>query len=62
MMNLNESGGTPYKTQAPNGNVITQFMDPGLRNNITVVDAYTWEGGRQQLCEFWKTLNHVVPM
>jgi len=58
---LNETGGTPYKTLAPNGVQISQFRMPGLKNNITLANAYNWEGGRGRRCEFWKSLSPYVP-
>ncbi len=60
-INLNETGGIPYKTVSPNGAPVTQFRMPGLANNITAANAYTWEGGRGQRCEFWKSLSPFVP-
>jgi len=39
----------------------TEMMGPGLRNDITLVDAYTWEGGRGVRCEFWRAMGAVVP-
>jgi len=62
MMNLNESGGVPF----PNDNFrtptnFTAIQGPGLLNNITLVDAYTWEGGRGMRCEFWRSISALVP-
>ena len=62
-INLNETGGTPYSapsfsTSAPN---ITQYSDPGLKNDIQLVDAYSWEGGRGIRCEFWRSVAGIVP-
>ncbi|KAH8892416.1 alpha/beta-hydrolase [Thozetella sp. PMI_491] len=57
---LNQTGGVPY-TAAPIGVPLIQYMDPGLRNNITVANAYTWEGGRGRRCEFWKGMSPQIP-
>ncbi|KAM0803482.1 carboxylesterase type B [Usnea florida] len=62
-LNLNESGGQPYSSmsydaQAPN---ITQFEEPGLMNDFSVVDAYSWEGGRGVRCDFWRSVGSIVP-
>lgn len=63
MLNLNISGGTPYTTVTAigGGRPVTQFREPGLRNNFTLVDADIWEGGRGTRCEFWKRLGPSIP-
>lgn len=30
------------------------FVEPGLLSNFSLVDAYTWEGGRGFRCDFWR--------
>ncbi|PMD30492.1 inactive carboxylesterase 4 [Hyaloscypha variabilis F] len=60
-LNLNETGGAAYSTVSPQGVPITQFREPGLLNDFTVADAYAWEGGRGQRCEFWRALSPYVP-
>jgi carboxylesterase type B len=60
-INLNETGGVPYTYMTTFGASVTQFMDPGLKNNITLVDASAWEGGRGQRCQFWRTMSPSVP-
>ncbi|KAL8748907.1 MAG: hypothetical protein Q9184_007029, partial [Pyrenodesmia sp. 2 TL-2023] len=50
-LNLNQSGGVPFEAPAYPGSAtgldnVTQFSDPGLHNHFTLVNAYTWEGGR----------------
>ena len=60
-MNLNESGGVPYTTNFRSPVNLTALEEPGLRNNITLVDAYTWEGGRGARCDFWRSIGAVVP-
>ena len=62
-LNLNETGGQAYSSmsfhpQAPN---ITQFEEPGLMNDFSVVDAYSWEGGRGVRCDFWRSVGEIVP-
>ena len=60
LINLNETGGVPYQTvfgAAP----VTQYMDPGLRNNFTQANAYTWELNRGKRCDFWKAMGPNVP-
>ncbi|KAF7192312.1 Lipase 2 [Pseudocercospora fuligena] len=62
MLNLNETGGSPYSSRVvatmPNA---TQYEGPGLANDIRVVDANTWEGGRGKRCEFWRQIGDRVP-
>ncbi|KAL8947880.1 MAG: hypothetical protein Q9222_005882 [Ikaeria aurantiellina] len=65
-LNLNQSGGVEFEAPAypgptsPGGN-ITQFSDPGKRNDFTLVNAYTWEGGRGMRCDFWRSVARIVP-
>jgi carboxylesterase type B len=63
MLNLNTTGGVPY--QAPQTGVgvnVTQFREPGIQNNFSVVDALAWEGGRGERCEFWRQIARRVPV
>lgn len=74
MIIFNQTGGTPYEftavqvrndgpltvVGARNKNV-TLYSEPGLRNDIRVVDAYTWEGGRGARCDFWRSIAAIVP-
>lgn len=62
-INLNETGGQAYAApsfsrNAPN---ITQFQNPGLKNDFQLVDAYAWEGGRGARCDFWRSVAAIVP-
>ena len=61
-INLNETGGTPVSVSlsplVPN---VTEFVGPGLRNDFTLVNAYTWEGGRGTRCDFWRSMGVIVP-
>ncbi|KAK4034516.1 alpha/beta-hydrolase [Parachaetomium inaequale] len=60
LINLNETGGVPYQTvfgTAP----VTQYMNPGLRNNFTRANAAKWELNRGQRCDFWKSMGPNVP-
>jgi len=40
---------------------ITEFREPGLMNNFSLVNAYTWEDGRGVRCDFWRSMGVVVP-
>lgn len=62
-LNLNQTGGSPYSgpgftMRADN---VTLYREPGLMNQIGVVDAWTWEGGRGVRCEFWRGVGGIVP-
>jgi hypothetical protein len=61
MVNLNETGGVPYEMPSLWGN-ITQYMEPGLENDFSIANAYTWEGGRGKRCEFWKSKASKIPV
>ena len=61
MMNLNTTAGTPYEATTQFGVKVTQFKEPGLRNNFGVVGAWDWEGGRGKRCEFWKSMAEKIP-
>ena len=60
-INLNQSGGVPYKVVSVTGTPVTQFAMPGLHNNITAANAYLWEGGRGKRCDIWKEVDRFVP-
>ena len=63
-INLNQTQGTFYSAEndaIPGGPNITQSQQPGLSNDFTAVNAYTWEGGRGQRCDFWRSVASLVP-
>ncbi|EXJ80631.1 hypothetical protein A1O3_06915 [Capronia epimyces CBS 606.96] len=61
-INLNQTGGTPFSTSIVQiGRNITEYGNPGLQNNITLVNAWTWEAGRGDRCEFWRSMGSIVP-
>jgi hypothetical protein len=62
--NLNQTGGTlttgtdahdPYK------HVINTYVNPGLVPDFSMVDGYSWEGGRGRRCDFWRSIGAAVP-
>src|SRR3569833_996550 len=59
-LNLNQTGGTLTAVSTFGFNV-TEYEGPGLRNAITIANAYTWEGGRGRRCDFWKSMSPYVP-
>ncbi|KAF2231155.1 acetylcholinesterase precursor [Viridothelium virens] len=62
MLNLNETGGVPFATAVVSGApAVTEDEEPGLKNDISVQDAYTWEGGRGARCAFWAEYGPKVP-
>lgn len=34
---------------------------PGTQNDLRLVDAYTWEGGRGIRCDFWRSMADLTP-
>ena len=62
MLNLNETGGVEFSAQVVGGVPnATEYEEPGLKNDITVQDAETWEGGRGGRCAFWAEYGPKVP-
>lgn len=62
MLNLNQTGGTPYVAASNAGVNVTQFTEPGLQNDFRAVDAFAWEGGRGKRCEFWRSIADRIPI
>ncbi|KAB2100542.1 hypothetical protein AG0111_0g11209 [Alternaria gaisen] len=56
MLNLNITGGVPYSASQLTGTTITEYTDPGLQNDLTVVHALKWESNRGARCEFWRSI------
>ncbi|KAK4937189.1 hypothetical protein LTR10_022094 [Elasticomyces elasticus] len=59
-IDLNQTGGTPFLATTSSYN-ITEYGEPGLQNNITLVNAWTWEAGRGYRCDFWRSVGAIVP-
>ncbi|KAE8440677.1 hypothetical protein EG329_006829 [Mollisiaceae sp. DMI_Dod_QoI] len=64
-INLNETGGQEFSTvglsfEGKSINV-TEYEGPGLMNNFSLVNAWTWEGGRGTRCDFWRAMGVLVP-
>ena len=61
-INLNQTGGVEISASvimdAPN---VTEYVGPGLVNDISLVNAFTWEGGRGNRCNFWLDYAAAVP-
>ena len=62
-LNLNQTGGQPYSstTFSPTAPNTTEFEEPGLVNDFSIVDARSWEGGRGVRCDFWRSVGGIVP-
>ena len=60
-INLNQTGGTLSSGQYLNGENVTIHIGPGLRNDFSKVNAYTWEGGRGRRCDFWRSISSILP-
>jgi carboxylesterase type B len=55
MVNWNQTGGEQYEVQVLQAaQKVVQFRGKGLRNSLDVYDAWDWEGGRGERCEFWR--------
>ncbi|KAL9112061.1 MAG: hypothetical protein Q9227_003681 [Pyrenula ochraceoflavens] len=53
MLNVNQTAGTAESVAGGNVNM-TQFVEPGLRNALSLGNATSWEGGRGQRCDMWR--------
>ncbi|KAK1756520.1 acetylcholinesterase [Echria macrotheca] len=61
LLNLNQTGGTPYSMVTTWGATVTEFEQPGLRNAFTLAAADTWEGGRGARCAVYNSLGPSIP-
>lgn len=64
-INLNQTGGEEFSNtafafggQAVNA---TEYRGTGLRNDFSLVNTWTWEGGRGARCDFWRSMRVLVP-
>ncbi|THX35267.1 carboxylesterase type B [Aureobasidium pullulans] len=60
-VNLNQTGGQEVSSNIVQGVNATVYVGPGLSNEFEVVNAYDWEGGRGQRCDFWRAVAKIVP-
>ena len=60
-LDLNETGGTRHVAPMGQGVSLPEQIEPGLKNNFNLVNAYTWEGGRGFRCDFWRSMGLIVP-
>ncbi|KAK2747903.1 hypothetical protein FQN57_001494 [Myotisia sp. PD_48] len=62
MLNLNTTGGTPGVVRDPFTRLMLRAMvEPGLKNDIKVVNSDTWEGGRRKRCDAIRKFSEKVP-
>lgn len=59
-INLNQTGGTPSQGEYLGTNA-TILTGPSLQNDFSKVNAYTWEGGRGQRCDYWRSISSLLP-
>lgn len=60
-VNLNQTGGQVVSQQVVQGVNASVYVGPGLQNDFSVANAYTWEGGRGYRCDFWRSVAKIVP-
>ncbi|KAH6625111.1 acetylcholinesterase precursor [Boeremia exigua] len=62
-LNLNQTGGIEAVGGLEVGSLTpTSYLTgPGLRNNFTLANAYTWEAGRGIRCDFWRGVAPIIP-
>ena len=57
---MNQTGGSTVSVPYDGLN-ITEQTGVGAVNDFTLVNAYTWEGGRGVRCDFWRSVGGIVP-
>ncbi|XXG95074.1 hypothetical protein Hte_001334 [Hypoxylon texense] len=60
-MNLNTTGGTVSQVSVPPYLKYYVRSGSGIANDFNLTDLFTWEGGRGQRCNFWRTVAERVP-
>ncbi|KAN0065949.1 hypothetical protein ACQY0O_001083 [Thecaphora frezii] len=63
-INWNQTGGQVKRVSSgvSRGMSANGYVGPGRTNDITRVDALSWEGGRGERCRFWREIAEFVPM
>ena len=62
LMNLNTTGGVAVQAPLLWGPIVTQYVEPGLKNAISLASATTWEGGRKARCDVYMGLGASIPL
>ncbi len=61
LLDFNSTGGVfSHRVVTPNLS-IDYYSDPGVSNQISLANATSWEGGRGERCDFWKSMALKVP-
>ncbi|KAI2640842.1 putative carboxylesterase [Hypomontagnella submonticulosa] len=60
-MNLNTTGGNVSTVTVPPYLSYYVRSGMGIVNTFRLADSITWEGGRGQRCDFWRTVSERVP-
>ncbi|KAI1135060.1 putative carboxylesterase [Hypoxylon sp. FL0543] len=60
-MNLNTTGGNVSTVTVPPYLKYYVRDGPGIVNDFNLTDAFSWEGGRGERCDFWRTVAERVP-
>jgi hypothetical protein len=60
-MNLNTTGGVVDLVTVTDDLSFTIRTGDGIVNTFSLVDSYTWEGGRGARCDFWRNVSSSVP-
>ncbi|KAI0173305.1 putative carboxylesterase [Hypoxylon sp. FL1284] len=60
-MNLNTTGGSVSQVSVPPYLEYYVRSGPGIVNTFNLSNLMTWEGGRAQRCDFWRTVAARVP-
>ena len=60
-IDLNQTGGVPVEVQVSPDYNVTELWSPGLKNEIGLYNAWSWEAGRGYRCDFWRSLSGVMP-
>ncbi|KAJ5719637.1 CAZyme family CE10 [Penicillium malachiteum] len=61
LMNLNTTGGHTVLNKVTEDLSYWLREGPGVTNEFILADATTWEGGRGERCEFWRSVGARVP-
>jgi hypothetical protein len=60
-LNLNTTGGVVDLVTVTDDLSFNVRTGAGIVNKFSLVDAFTWEGGRGARCDFWRTIAPNVP-
>ena len=62
MMSLNETGGTLREVNVTANLRYNVILEPGITNVFKLADAYNWEGGRGERCQWWRSVAAKIPV